>query len=150
MRKALLILTGIAVLGASAAAAENPANWPQWRGPLFTGEAPNAQPPTAWGEDKNIKWKVAVPGFGNSTPVIWGNRIYLVTAITEAPASGSPQAAAAPPPRPPEAARPPASAGTPGEPGARANRGAGAGEDLAAEDPGVSAGKLRKGRHSSS
>src|SRR6516225_7454521 len=56
-------------------------NWAQWRGPLATGVGPNANPPVNWSENKNIRWKVAVPGKGHSTPVIWGDRIFLTTAI---------------------------------------------------------------------
>ena len=52
-----------------------------WRGPLATGVAPNADPPVEWSETKNIKWKVEIPGRGSSSPVIWGDRIFLLTAI---------------------------------------------------------------------
>ncbi|MDA1141133.1 MAG: PQQ-like beta-propeller repeat protein [Planctomycetota bacterium] len=55
-------------------------NWPQWRGPLGTGVAPHANPPIEWSEDKNIRWKVELPGKGHSTPVIWGDRIFLTSA----------------------------------------------------------------------
>lgn len=56
-------------------------NWPQWRGPLGTGVAPNANPPIVWSEGKNIRWKVPLPGKGHSTPAVWGNRIFITTAI---------------------------------------------------------------------
>ncbi len=56
-------------------------NWHQWRGPLANGVAPNAQPPLTWDASKNIKWKVAIPGSGTSTPIVWGDRIFLTTAI---------------------------------------------------------------------
>ncbi len=56
-------------------------NWPQWRGPLDNGISPNGNFPSEWSETKNIKWKFAVPGKGHSTPVIWGDRIYLSTAV---------------------------------------------------------------------
>jgi len=56
-------------------------SWMQWRGPDGTGTAPGT-PPTEWSEDKNIKWKVDLPGVGNSTPIVWKGRIYLTTAIT--------------------------------------------------------------------
>lgn len=55
--------------------------WPQWRGPLGTGAAPHADPPIEWSETKNIRWKAPLPGKGHSTPVIWGDRIFLTTAI---------------------------------------------------------------------
>ncbi len=55
--------------------------WPQWRGPLGTGVAPRANPPLEWSEDKNIRWKLALPGRGHSTPVVWADRIFLTAAI---------------------------------------------------------------------
>lgn len=55
--------------------------WPQWRGPLGTGVAPDANPPVEWSESKNIRWKIAVPGKGNSTPIVWGDRVFITTAV---------------------------------------------------------------------
>jgi outer membrane protein assembly factor BamB len=55
--------------------------WPQWRGPLATGVAPDANPPVEWGEGKNIRWKVPIPGRGLSSPIVWKDRIFLTTAI---------------------------------------------------------------------
>lgn len=55
--------------------------WPQWRGPLGTGVAPKARPPIEWSETKNIRWKIALPGKGHSTPIVWGERVYLTTAV---------------------------------------------------------------------
>ncbi|MCH7924869.1 MAG: PQQ-like beta-propeller repeat protein [Planctomycetes bacterium] len=55
--------------------------WAQWRGPLGTGVAPHANPPLTWSEEKNVRWKTAIPGKGLSTPVIWGDRIFLTAAI---------------------------------------------------------------------
>jgi outer membrane protein assembly factor BamB len=70
----------------TSADAERPAvdaqhSWTQWRGPLGTGVAPDAQPPVEWSDTKNICWKVALPGRGHSTPIVWGERIFLTTAI---------------------------------------------------------------------
>jgi len=56
-------------------------NWPQWRGPLMTGEAPNGDPPVTWSENSNIRWKVPVPGMGHATPVVWRDRIFVLTAV---------------------------------------------------------------------
>lgn len=56
-------------------------DWPQWRGPLGTGAAPNADPPVEWSESKNIRWKVELPGKGHSTPIIWEDQIFLTTAV---------------------------------------------------------------------
>lgn len=56
-------------------------NWPQWRGPLANGIAPAANPPLEWSETKNVKWKVKLPGKGTATPIVWNDRVYLLTAI---------------------------------------------------------------------
>ena len=86
-------------------------NWPQWRGPLANGVAPNANPPTTWSESSNVKWKVALPGKGTSTPIIWGDKVFVTSAIptgkkaTPAPTAATP----APPATPaPAATAPPA------------------------------------------
>jgi hypothetical protein len=54
--------------------------WPQWRGPLGTGVAPHADPPVEWSETKNLRWKLALPGKGHSTPVVWADRVFVTTA----------------------------------------------------------------------
>ena len=70
------------VLLVAAIEAQAPAAyWPQWRGPLGNGVAPNADPPVEWGEDKNIRWKVALPGSGHSTPIVWGKRVFVTAAV---------------------------------------------------------------------
>ena len=81
----------IAILAATAAGAmargswigaqAPPPAWPQWRGPLATGEAPGADPPVDWSETRNVTWKAAIPGMGASTPIIWNDTIYLQTAV---------------------------------------------------------------------
>ena len=55
--------------------------WSQWRGPLGTGVAPFASPPIEWGEKKKICWKIALPGKGHSTPIIWDDRVFITTAM---------------------------------------------------------------------
>jgi outer membrane protein assembly factor BamB len=55
--------------------------WPQWRGPLGTGVAPHANPPVEWSESKNVRWKLALPGKGHSTPAIWGERLFVTAAV---------------------------------------------------------------------
>ncbi len=78
-----LVLTCLLLPAADADAPGTDAHhhWPQWRGPLGTGVAPNAQPPVEWSETKNIRWKTAIPGKGHSTPIVWGESIFLMTAI---------------------------------------------------------------------
>ena len=55
-------------------------NWLQWRGPLATGEAPNADPPTNWSETENVKWKTKIGGLGHSSPVVTDDRVYFTYA----------------------------------------------------------------------
>ena len=56
-------------------------NWHQWRGPNANGIAPNGNPPLHWDESTNIKWKVEIPGKGSATPIVWKDRIFVLTAI---------------------------------------------------------------------
>ena len=55
--------------------------WAQWRGPSMTGVSRTAKPPVAWSETRNIKWKVEIPGRGSASPVVWGDRVFLLTAV---------------------------------------------------------------------
>ncbi len=69
------------------------ADWPQFRGPGGAGLSDQSQLPTEWSAEKNVVWKTALPGFGWSSPVIWGDKVFLTTAITEKqtkPQSGAP------------------------------------------------------------
>lgn len=58
-----------------------PGSWPQWRGPSGQGVSTEKNLPTAWTPTKNIKWKAAIPGRGHSSPIVWGNRVFVTTAI---------------------------------------------------------------------
>ena len=67
--------------GVAAETSEAERYWPQWRGPLGTGEGPQARPPTLWAEGKNVVWKAALPGDGKSTPVVWRDLLLLTAAV---------------------------------------------------------------------
>jgi outer membrane protein assembly factor BamB len=58
-------------------------NWPGFRGP--NGSAVSDEPalPSEWGKDKNVAWKVAIPGYGWSSPVVWGDKVFVTTAISD-------------------------------------------------------------------
>ena len=56
-------------------------NWPAWRGPCANGVAPYADPPVEWSTSENIKWKLDLPGQSNATPIIWADRVFVVTAV---------------------------------------------------------------------
>ncbi len=56
-------------------------NWPQWRGPHHNGVAPHSDPPITWSETENIRFKVEIPGRGLASPVVWGDNIFILTAM---------------------------------------------------------------------
>jgi outer membrane protein assembly factor BamB len=91
-RTSLATLT-VAVLLLTATVASDGAGerfWPQWRGPYATGVSRHATPPVEWSETKNVRWKVEIPGRGSSSPVVWGDRLFLLSAVpvgVEAPGS---------------------------------------------------------------
>ena len=72
-------LAGLALALAGSIGA-NAENWPTWRGPAANGVAPGGNPPTEFSESKNVQWKTKVPGSGSSTPVIWGDQVFVITA----------------------------------------------------------------------
>ena len=82
--RSLLTLTLFAALLVSAFAQTDSAAerfWGQWRGPYATGVSKTAEPPLEWSESKNVRWKIEIPGRGSSSPVVWGDRVYLMTAV---------------------------------------------------------------------
>lgn len=90
-RRARLFLLAISIIPcAYAAAADGPADrfWPQWRGPAGSGVSTTAQPPAEWSETKNVRWKIEIPGRGAGTPIVWGDRVYVSTAVPADPAAG--------------------------------------------------------------
>lgn len=91
------LLAAIAVpqllLVAPAGTAPADGNWPYWRGPAADGMAVGDAPVT-WSSTENVAWKTEIPGLGHSSPVVWGDRIFLTTAIR----SGGSPASAAPAP----------------------------------------------------
>jgi outer membrane protein assembly factor BamB len=69
------------LLAMPASAADLQDNWPHWRGPEANGTAPKGDPPIKWDEKKNIKWKVPLTGRGSATPIVWGDQVFIVTAL---------------------------------------------------------------------
>jgi len=83
-RTASLTALIVALLLVSVPVAQNAdANryWGQWRGPQASGISPTANPPLQWSETSNVRWKVEVPGRGSSSPVVWGDRIFVTSAV---------------------------------------------------------------------
>jgi outer membrane protein assembly factor BamB len=75
----VLTLAWASALRAAEPAAD--ARWPGWRGPGGQGVAAATGLPLEWSETKNVAWKTPIPGRGHSSPVVWGDRIFLTTAI---------------------------------------------------------------------
>jgi outer membrane protein assembly factor BamB len=55
--------------------------WGQWRGPEASGVSRTANPPVTWSETENIRWKIEVPGRGTGSPIVWGDRVFVLTAV---------------------------------------------------------------------
>ena len=70
----------VLLVGTSSLRADGPGRWPQWRGPTGQGYSADAKVPLEWSETKNLLWKTKLPGVGHSTPIVWGNRIFLTCA----------------------------------------------------------------------
>ncbi|HEX2455065.1 MAG TPA: PQQ-binding-like beta-propeller repeat protein [Vicinamibacterales bacterium] len=81
MKRAFVALALAYVLVPRVAPPPNDDNWPQWRGPGGLGISESADYPDEWSAEKNVAWKTAIPGRGHSSPVIWGDRIFLTTSI---------------------------------------------------------------------
>jgi outer membrane protein assembly factor BamB len=100
MKTALLTLS--AWLLAAAAPAQDPArdrldNWHQWRGPEANGTAPRGDPPVTWDQRTHVRWRAPLSGKGSATPIVWGDRVFVATAI---PTDHSADEAALPKPDP--------------------------------------------------
>lgn len=76
-----LRVSAVSVVAASDFEEKRLDNWHQWRGPDATGTAPRGDPPLEWSETENVRWKRAIPGEGSASPIVWGDRIFLLTAI---------------------------------------------------------------------
>ncbi|MCW5982835.1 MAG: PQQ-binding-like beta-propeller repeat protein [Bryobacteraceae bacterium] len=86
-------IRGIAIALALSGALTEGSPWRHWRGVDGNGNAAGGAP-LQWGDGQNVKWKVKIPGRGNSSPIVVGDRIFLTTAI--------PTGAPPPPPSPPQ------------------------------------------------
>lgn len=91
-RWSALIVATLGLLASATAAEPRSArdhNWPHWRGPHANGIAPDADPPITWDADTNIRWKTPIPGAGSATPILWQDRLFVLSAReTDVPADG--------------------------------------------------------------
>ncbi len=56
-------------------------HWHHWRGPSANGTSPTAHPPVEWGEEESVRWKVEIEGQGNASPIVFDDKVFLLTAI---------------------------------------------------------------------
>lgn len=83
MKPRLLLPIALVIASLAGAADEN---WPRFRGPNGTGIATaDAKPPMTWSDTKNLKWKTALPGAGASSPIAWGERVFVTCYSGEMP-----------------------------------------------------------------
>jgi outer membrane protein assembly factor BamB len=73
----------LARLSTAGLASETSANWPQFRGPGSLGVAENPNLPDRWSTNENVEWKVDLTGRGWSSPVVWGDRVFVTTVVSE-------------------------------------------------------------------
>ena len=91
-RIALTFVVGLSLAFASLSFLANnvsAGNWPQWRGPDGSGISTEKNLPSEWSPTKNIKWKTPIEGRSHSSPIVWGNRIFLTTAVEGAEVAGA-------------------------------------------------------------
>ena len=77
----------VATLALAALAAAATPNWPSFRGPQASGVADGEPTPTTWdvGQGTNIKWKTPIPGLAHASPVVWGDRVFITSAVSSDP-----------------------------------------------------------------
>lgn len=74
MRQSILLVVVLMAVSHGIARAEN---WPQWRGPELNGVSREKNLPVRWGASENVAWRLALPGWSGSTPIVWGERVFL-------------------------------------------------------------------------
>ena len=104
---ALCIVLGVPTIGqAETSAAPRDRNWHQWRGPLATGVAPFGDPPVTWDNASHIRWKVEILSAGTASPIVWGDHVFVLTAVKTARTLDPPPKFPAPPPGSPQTTPP--------------------------------------------
>jgi len=84
LKRYLLAAFTVVCLGVNLFAQDNSLvqeNWHQFRGPVGNGVSDSAKPPIEWNAEKNIAWKTEIPGSGSGSPIVWGDRVFVVTAV---------------------------------------------------------------------
>ncbi|MCW5967874.1 MAG: PQQ-binding-like beta-propeller repeat protein [Blastocatellales bacterium] len=85
---AAFVALAITLIGSSSAAAQQTdENWPQFRGPRASGLAEGKPAPVKWNAEtgENLLWKTEIPGLAHASPIVWGDRVFVVTAVSSNP-----------------------------------------------------------------
>jgi hypothetical protein len=69
--------------GVRTASATRNADWPRWRGPNADGVADGQNLPTQWSQTENVRWSVKLPGWGTSSPAIYGDRLFVTSQVEQ-------------------------------------------------------------------
>jgi outer membrane protein assembly factor BamB len=77
---AVTLLATVPLTDAADPARSDVSAWVHWRGPSGQGYSDDTRVPLTWSEKENVLWKTKLPGHGNSTPVVWGDRVFLTAA----------------------------------------------------------------------
>lgn len=84
---AVVLLAGLALVGAriGSSAEAGPNDWPQWRGPAGNRVADGTALPMFWSEDENVAWRAALRGLGVSSPIVWGDQVFVTYQLGRSP-----------------------------------------------------------------
>jgi outer membrane protein assembly factor BamB len=80
MRPSMIMCVAIFLMYAAVARSED---WPGWRGPRLDGTSLEKHLPIKWSAHENIAWKAPIPGIGHSSPVVYGDQVFVTTCLTE-------------------------------------------------------------------
>ncbi|TWU08437.1 outer membrane protein assembly factor BamB family protein [Stieleria varia] len=82
------ILLTLCVIAASSLTELRAENWPHWRGDNGNGVSETADTPTRWSDSENVKWKVEIPGQGSGSPIVWEDKVFVVSGVPVAGVAG--------------------------------------------------------------
>src|SRR5215831_15514505 len=69
------------LLSITITASASAGNWPGWRGPEGNGVSTETRLPETWNTNQNVRWHVPLPGPGNSSPIVWGSRVFITQSV---------------------------------------------------------------------
>src|SRR6186713_2878468 len=81
MMRTMSLLCLFAIIASAATTSASAANWPAWRGSEGNGVSAEKNLPLRWSTNENVRWRVPLPDRGNSTPIVWGDRVFITQAV---------------------------------------------------------------------